>query len=235
MANPKQAKILQRFFKTGPDEYGEGDLFLGLTVPEQRRIAKEYASLCIEEIEKLLTSKIHEHRLTALIVLTNKYKKSSESQKEEIFSLYLRNTQHINNWDLVDLSAPTIVGEYLFDKDRKILYQMAKSNNLWEKRIAMLATFAFIRQNEFDDAFKLAEILLKDSHDLIHKAVGWMLREVGNRERDAEISFLDKHHHQMPRTMLRYAIEKFPEDLRQKYLARKSAVLQQKDDPKKKE
>jgi len=217
LANPKQAEILQRFFKTGKGEYGEGDIFLGIKVPEQREVAKKY-DLTLEEIQDLLSDKVHEYRLTALFILVNKYKKSDKKNKKEIFDFYLKNTKSINNWDLVDLSAPNIVGDYLLDKDKSILYKLAKSDNLWEKRIAVLATFAFIKDNQFEDAFKISEILLKDNHDLIHKAVGWMLREIGKRNLEAEERFLNNHYKKMPRTMLRYAIERFPESKRKYYL-----------------
>jgi len=216
LANPKQAKLLQRFFKTGKGEYGEGDIFLGIKVPEQRKIAKKYSDLTLKYIQELLSSKIHEHRLVALFILVDKYKQAKN--KKELVDFYLKNTKYINNWDLVDLSAPNIVGDYLLDKDKSILYKLAKSDNLWEKRIAVLATFAFIKDNQFEDAFKISEILLKDNHDLIHKAVGWMLREIGKRNLEAEERFLNNHYKKMPRTMLRYAIERFPESKRKYYL-----------------
>jgi len=204
LSNPKQAKILQRFFKTGKREYGEGDIFLGIKVPEQRKIAKKY-NLNLNDIQKLLNSRIHEHRLVSLFILIDKYKKSNE--KKNIFNLYLKNTKNINNWDLVDLSAPNIVGNYLLDKPRKILYKLAKSKSLWKKRIAILATFEFIKNNEFKDAIKISELLLNDKHDLIHKGTGWMLREVGKRNQAIEEKFLKKYYRTMPRTMLRYAIK----------------------------
>lgn len=218
LASSQKAKILGRFFKTGKGEYGEGDVFLGLSVPQQREIAKKYPHLTLKELQKLLSSKIHEHRLTALFILMMKYKKSTDSEKREIFDFYLKNTENINNWDLVDLSAPSIVGDYLLANDRSILYKLAMSKNLWEKRIAMLSTYAFIRRGQFTDTLKIAEVLLNDKHDLIHKAVGWMLREVGKKDQNAEEKFLQKHYHQMPRTMLRYAIEKFDEEKRKHYL-----------------
>lgn len=219
LANPEKAKLLQRFFKTGEGEYGEGDVFLGIVVPNQRDLVKKYhCSLSLEDIQELLNSKIHEHRLTALLILVKQYQKADEEKKKEIFDFYLRNTKNINNWDLVDLSAPNIVGDYLINKDRKILYNLAKSRHLWEKRISVLATFAFIRKNQFDDSLKISEILIKDSHDLIHKAVGWMLREIGKRDIKPLESFLNKHYKSMPRTMLRYSIEKLPEKDRKSYL-----------------
>ncbi len=218
LKNPEKAELLQRFFKTGKGQYGEGDIFLGITVPKQREIAKKYPDLSLKELQKLLSSKIHEHRLISLIILTNKYKKADKKEKKEIFDFYLKNTSNINNWDLIDLSAPNIVGDYLFDKDRTILYKLAKSNNLWEKRISILSTAYFIRNNQFKDTLKIAEILLNDNHDLIHKAVGWMLREVGKKNQEIEEKFLRKHYKRMPRTMLRYSIEKFDENKRKHYL-----------------
>lgn len=219
VSDPVKAKLLGRFFKTGKGEYGEGDKFLGVVVPAQRKIAEEFKDLSLSEIEDLLHSKYHEERMTALFLLVSKFKKADEKGRKEIFNLYNRNTEWINNWDLVDLSAPNIIGEYLKDKDRLLLYKYAKSANMWERRIAILSTFTFIKDGQCGDALKIAEKLLNDKHDLIHKAVGWMLREVGKRCGDgAEEEFLDKHYKIMTRTMLRYAIEKFPEEKRQKYL-----------------
>jgi 3-methyladenine DNA glycosylase AlkD len=215
-SNKEKAKDLQRFFKTGPGEYGEGDIFLGLSVPEQRRIAKKYYDLDLKQIKELMESKIHEYRLIALLILINKYE--TTNHKKIITHFYLKNTNNINNWDLVDLSAPNIVGKHLLDKERSVLYKLAKSKNLWEKRIAVLACFAFIRENDFKDALKISKILLNDKHDLIHKAVGWMLREIGKRNQKVEEDFLKKYYKIMPRTMLRYAIEKFPEEKRKFYL-----------------
>lgn len=217
LENHGKAKILQAFFKTGKGEYAEGDKFLGLTSEQIKIIAKQYKTLELKDIQKLLNSKTHEHRMVALRILTLQYKKN----KDAIFNFYLKNTKNINNWDLIDVTCPHIVGKHLLNKDNKskdILYQLAKSNNLWEKRIAIISTYAFIKNNQFEDTLKISEILLNDSHDLIHKAVGWMLREVGNRNQEAEEQFLKQRCKTMPRTMLRYAIEKFPEDLRQKYL-----------------
>lgn len=218
LRNPSQAKLLARFFKTGKGQYGEGDVFLGIMVPQQRQVANKYKDLSLEDLRKFLSSKIHEYRLTALFILINKYKMGEEQQKKNIFNLYLANTKHINNWDLIDLSAPNIVGDYLIGRDRKILYKLARSGNLWHKRIATLACFRFIRDNDFIDALQVSQILLKDEHDLIHKAVGWMLREIGKRNKSVEINFLNKYYKIMPRTMLRYAIEKLPEAKRKKYL-----------------
>ncbi len=220
LSNPKKAKLLSGFFKTGKGDYGEGDVFLGIMVPFQREVAGKYKGLSLSEIQELLNSKIHEHRLTALFILIHQYKKANEKKKEEIVKLYLSNTKNVNNWDLVDLSAPRILGEYLLDKDRKMLYRMASSNLLWDRRIAVLATFAFIAKNDFNDSLKLAELLLKDKHDLMHKAIGWMLREIGKRNQKAEEDFLKKHYKQMPRTMLRYSIEKF-DDKKKKFYMKK--------------
>jgi 3-methyladenine DNA glycosylase AlkD len=214
----EQAKILRRFFKTGKGEYGEGDVFLGIKVPIQRKISKKYLDLSLSKVKELLKSKIHEYRLIGLLILLDKYKKSSEKEKEEIFNFYLNNIRHINNWDLVDLTAPGIVGDFLLNKDKKILYSLANSENIWSKRIAIVSTYNFIRKCEFEDTLTLAEILLKDNHDLIHKAVGWMLREVGKRDKKILEDFLKFHYKKMPRTMLRYAIEKFSEEKRKAYL-----------------
>ncbi|HHI04106.1 MAG TPA: DNA alkylation repair protein [Candidatus Woesearchaeota archaeon] len=220
LANSKKGKDLSKFFKTGKGEYGEGDIFLGIAVPNQRKIAKKYATLSLGEIQDLLSSKIHEHRLTSLFILISKFENGNNKLKKEIFDFYLKNTKNINNWDLVDLSAPKILGAYIIDhlKEKKILYKLAKSKNLWEKRIAMLSTFAFIKNNEFDDALKISKILLKDEHDLIHKAVGWMLREIGKKDQKTEEKFLKKHYKKMPRTMLRYAIEKFQKNKKEFYM-----------------
>jgi len=217
-ANPKQAEILQRFFKTGKGQYGEGDIFLGIKVPVQRQIVKKYTELNLEDIQKLLNSKIHEERLVGILILVSKYKKTDEKGKKDIFGFYLKNTKNINNWDLVDLSAPNIVGNFLLDEDRKIIYELAQSNDLWKKRIAIISTFTFIRKEQFQDTLEISEILLKDTHDLIHKAVGWMLREVGKRNQQVLEDFLKKHYKKMPRTTLRYSIERFDEDKRKNYL-----------------
>lgn len=217
-ADPKKAALLQRYFKTGKGEYGEGDLFLGIVVPKLRKLAKQYTHLSLNNLQLLLNSKFHEERMVALLILVNKFKKPAEEEKQQIFDFYQKNTKHINNWDLIDLTAPKIIGEYLKDKDRSILYSLAKSENVWERRIAVLSAFAFIRDNDFEDAIKISELLLKDKHDLIHKAVGWMLREAGKRNVSVLENFLDKHGKEMPRTMLRYAIEKFPDEKRKFYL-----------------
>jgi len=215
-ANPEKARILQGFFKTGRGEYGEGDVFLGITVPQSREIAKQFAHIELNEVKKHLQSKIHEERLIALLILVEKYKKSDD--KKEIADFYLSNTKHINNWDLVDLSADRILGGYLFDKDKKMLFELAESANLWKRRIAIVSTFNFIKQGRFDETLRIAELLIKDKHDLIHKACGWMLREVGKRDEKVLKDFLKKNYKHMPRTMLRYAIERFPEEERKKYL-----------------
>lgn len=219
-SNKDKAKILQRFFKTGLGQYGEGDIFIGVVVPDQRKVVKEFYNISLLDTEKLLRDKIHEHRLVALLILVKKYEiAKDETSREKIFKLYIKNKKYINSWDLVDLSAPNIVGAYLLNKNRKILYDFAKSNHLWTKRIAMLSCFTFIRNNESRDALKISEILLQDKHDLIHKAVGWMLREIGKRVgEDIEEEFLKKYYKKMPRTMLRYAIEKFSEKKRRYYL-----------------
>lgn len=216
--NMERAKILVRFFKTGKGQYGEGDIFLGVTVPEQRRIAKKYPDLTLKELQKLLSGRLHEHRLTALFILINQHKKTDRDGKREIFNFYLKNTEYINNWDLVDASAEKILGEYLLEKDRAILYKLAKSNNLWERRIAIMSTFCFIKNNKFGDALKISKLLLNDKHDLIHKAVGWMLREIGKRDQEAEERYLRKHYKKMPRTMLRCAIERFDKNKIRFYL-----------------
>lgn len=214
----EDAKFLQGFFKTGPGQYGEGDIFLGIRVPIVRELAKEYKDLPFKEVLSLLKSPYHEVRLFALIWLVNAFAKSDETTQKKIYDLYLANTAYINNWDLVDLSAPKIVGAYLLEKSRKPLYQLAKSKSLWERRIAVLATFWFIRYDQFEDSLSIAEILLMDKEDLIHKATGWMLREIGKRDVQIAEAFLQKHCKTMPRTMLRYAIERFTPAKRKMYL-----------------
>lgn len=214
----KQAKILSSFFKTGKGEYGENDKFLGVKVPIQRKIAKENKHISLEDVKQLLQSEWHEERLTAIHILNDKYSNSEQDVKKRVYDLYFKNIKHINNWDLVDSSAPYFIGHYLFNRNKDILYTLAKSRNLWERRISIMATYYFIRQRQFEDTLKLAKILLEDDHDIIQKAVGWMLREVGNRHLPTEEQFLKKHYKRMPRTMLRYAIEKFPEKKRKDYL-----------------
>jgi len=227
LSDKNRAIQCQRFFKTGKGEYGDGDKFIGISCGDMRKIARQYVSMSLVDLQKLINSQIHEHRQVALFILVNKYKKikntdvskTAQQDRKKIVNFYLKNTKKINNWDLVDCSAHYIIGAYLLDKpDRKILYKLAKSKNLWEKRIAVISTFAFIRDGQFDDFLRISLTLLRDDHDLIHKAVGWMLREVGNRDQTIEEEFLKKYYKQMPRTMLRYAIEKFTEDKRQRYL-----------------
>jgi len=216
LANPKIAEHSQRFFKTGKGEYGEGDLFLGIRVPIIRQAVKKFKIVPLPILKRLLKSEFHEIRLFSLLSLVYQYEKTD--QQEKIYKTYLSNTKYINNWDLVDTSAPNIVGDYLQARGRSVLYKLAESDSLWERRIAILATFKFIRNGEFKDTLLISEILLNDGEDLIHKAVGWMLREVGNRDIETEEQFLNKHYNDMPRTMLRYAIEKFKEEKRQQYL-----------------
>lgn len=218
LENPDQAKVYLSFFKTGKGEYGEGDKFLGIKVPVSRQIAKQFKELALPEIQELLNSEIHEERLIALFVLTEQYRKADEAKQKLFYNFYLKNAKRVNNWDLVDLSAERIIGAHLFDKDKKILFKLAKSKSLWERRISMMSTFHFIKNGVYNTAFEIARMLLKDEHDLIHKAVGWMLREIGKRNLEEEEKFLIKHYKNMPRTMLRYAIEKFPEQKRQAYL-----------------
>ncbi len=220
LGNKKKAQVLQRFFKTSEGEYGFGDVFLGLTVPQSRVIAIKYKDLLFSEIVELLRSEIHEERLIALLILVYQFQ-HEEMLERRIYEFYLKNTKFVNNWDLVDLSADKIVGGYLIDKPKAILYKLAKSQNLWERRIAMIATYNFIKHGEFEDALGVAEALIEDQNDLIQKAVGWMLREVGNRNLRLEERFLKKHYKQMGRTALRYAIEKFPEKVRKSYLTGK--------------
>jgi 3-methyladenine DNA glycosylase AlkD len=219
LRDPEKATILSGFFKTGPGEYGEGDRFLGIRVPDVRRIVKNHRQASVQDILELLHSEYHEERLTALLIMAEQYISGNAAQKSEIFSLYLGNTDYINSWDLVDLTAPHIVGKYLFKKRKTLLTKLARSANIWERRIAILSTFYFIRQGESRETLRIAKILLDDSHDLIHKAVGWMLREVGKRcSLENECLFLDTYASSMPRTMLRYAVERFPDDLRARYM-----------------
>lgn len=217
-ANKQKAIFAQRFFKTGKGEYSEGDIFLGITVPELRKICRSFQDLPFSETKKLLQSKFHEERLVSLFLLVSKFQTGDEPLKKKIFDSYLSQTKWINNWDLVDSSADKIVGQYLFDKERTILKKLATSTSLWERRIAVISTLHFIRKGQFTETLQISKILLNDQHDLIHKAVGWMLREVGKKDAPTLISFLDKYTSKMPRTMLRYAIEKFPQTIRKKYL-----------------
>lgn len=218
LADKEQARISRRFFKSGKGEYGEGDVFLGIKAPRQREVAKKYQDLSLTDLKNLLNSYFHEHRFTALIILVDQFKLGGQKKRKKIYDFYLRNTARINNWDLVDLSAQYIIGEHLADKPRTILYELAGSNSLWKKRIALVSAYAFIKRNDFYDIKKLAEILINDGHDLIHKAAGWMLREVGKRDQEELVDFLDKYTPAMPRTMLRYAIERLPEKKRLYYL-----------------
>ncbi len=218
LANTKDAEHLSRYFKTGPGEYGEGDKFLGIRVPVIRKQVSRYKDLSLEDVRTLLRSEWHEARLLALLILVRQYDKGDVNTREAIFDIYLNHTAYINNWDLVDTSAEHIVGRHLRDGNRKLLENLARSSLLWERRIAIMATFHFIKNGDFETTFRIADMLLEDSHDLIHKAVGWMIREVGNRDRHVEEEFLRTRYQKMPRTMLRYAIEKFPEVRRQAYL-----------------
>jgi 3-methyladenine DNA glycosylase AlkD len=218
LRDPEKARVLSRFFKTGTGEYGEGDIFLGIPVPLQRKIARKYPDLSLDDTHRLLSSKIHEHRLVALLILIFKYRRSDGQGKSEIFNFYLQNTSGINNWDLVDLSAQHIIGDYLLTRNRSLLHKLARSKNLWQRRIAIVATFAFIRTQQFEDTLRIAEVLMPDKHDLIHKSVGWMLREVGKRDEKQLEQFLKKYSGEMPRTMLRYAIERLDERKRKAYL-----------------
>lgn len=224
LANTEIAKHSQRFFKTAKGEYGYGDKFLGIRVPVIRQSVKKYKTTSLKTAESLLKSEYHEIRLFALLLLVSLFFKNNTDEQGHTFNLYLNNTQYINNWDLVDSSAHYIIGSYLEDKDKNILYELSKSSSLWERRIAIIAiiaTFHFIKINQFDDTLHISEQLLCDQEDLIHKAVGWMLREVGKRDLAIEVAFLKTHYQKMPRTMLRYAIEKFSKEERHKYLSNK--------------
>jgi 3-methyladenine DNA glycosylase AlkD len=218
LADPSIAEHSQRFFKTGKGEYGEGDRFLGIRVPVIRKHVRKHRALSIDETMLLLKSPFHEERLFAVLMLVHKFAQADEPARKEIYDLYLANSSSVNNWDLVDSSASQIVGQFLYDKDRRQLSVLARSDNIWHRRIAIMATFYFIRQNDFTDTLHLAALLLEDKEDLLHKAVGWMLREVGNRDMSAAEIFLRNHYKKMPRTMLRYAIEKFDSDKRMSYL-----------------
>ena len=218
-ASARDAQFLQHFFKTGPGEYGEGDQFIGVRVPAVRRLVCEFRGLALADTCELLHSPTHEERLLALLILVDAYERGDESERAAIFRLYLDNTAHINNWDLVDGSAPGIVGRHLEARPRKILFKLAGSPDVWKRRIAVLAAFHFIRRNEFAEILRLAEMLLLDRHDLIHKAAGWMLREAGKRDVAILRGFLEQYAARMPRTMLRYAIEKLPVMERRRWLA----------------
>lgn len=217
-ADPELAMRLQGFFKTGLGEYGEGDIFIGVRVPDQRRVSKKYRYASFGDVMHLLRSGIHEHRLTALFILTEQFKRGSQEIRQQIVDLYLDNTDYVNNWDLVDSSSHKILGEWLVDRDRSVLYQLAESDNIWERRIAIISTFAFINRGDLTEALALAKLLIGDEHDLIHKASGWVLKEVGKKDRAALEEFLLENYKKMPRTMLRYAIEKLPDERRRFYL-----------------
>jgi 3-methyladenine DNA glycosylase AlkD len=220
-ANPKKIPDYKRFFKTNIGDYGEGDEFLGINVPSIRTVVKKYhTTIRLKQLKSIIVSKFHEERMFALLTLLAKYKmkRNQLETKDEIFHFYMDNKKYINNWDLVDVTAPHIVGVHLLDKDRSILYELAGSKNLWDKRISIISTFAFINSYQFDDALRIADILLNDTHDLIHKAVGWTIRNVGIKNLETELQFLKTRYKKMPRTMLRYAIEKLDEPLRKKYL-----------------
>ena len=225
IADPVIAEHSQRFFKTGPGEYGEGDLFLGIRVPVIRELVKRFAGISRTQIVRLLKSEWHEERLCALLLLVQAYSAGDDAHRQAIYTTYLKHTRYINNWDLVDCSAHLIVGARMLEKgptdsDRQVLRELALSPDLWRRRIAILATYQFIRRGRFTETLQLSKQLLQDEEDLIHKAVGWMLRELGKRDHKLETQFLDRHYRKMPRTMLRYAIEKYPEDERQAYLKR---------------
>lgn len=216
-----KAVFFPKFFKTNKGEYGEGDVFIGVTVPLQRQIAKKYKFLPLHEVEILLKSAVHEHRLTALLILIIQFIKSNDAAREALFRFYVKNIEYVNNWDLVDTSAAAILGTYAMKhpEEQDLIESFAHSKVLWKRRIAMISTFAFIKENKFNEALHIATLLLEDKEDLIHKAVGWMLREIGNRNQEEEEKFLRKNARKMPRTMLRYAIEKFNEEKRKSYLA----------------
>ncbi|MFH0711797.1 MAG: DNA alkylation repair protein [archaeon] len=217
VAGAERVKNLQKYFRTGIGQYGEGDVFIGVSVPELRRIArKHWDRILLGDVEKLFMSEIHEERLVGILILVEKF--ASQEDREEIYNFYLKNLKGVNNWDLVDLSAPKIVGEFLLDGNRSVLDELASSENLWERRIAIVSTFAFIRVGEFDDALRIGKVLLKDKHDLIHKAVGWMLREVGKRDEEVLKKFLRENYSDLPRITLRYAIERFGEEERKKWM-----------------
>ncbi|MBU2592355.1 MAG: DNA alkylation repair protein [Patescibacteria group bacterium] len=220
IADPERAKVLSGYFKTGAGEYGEGDIFIGIKTDQSRKVIKEHPRLTLSEIKKLIYGKVHEHRSAGWGILVNQYLKGDEKTKKKNYKFYLENCKQANNWDLVDCSAPNLVGGYLMDHpgEKKTLYRLARSDNLWQRRIAIMATFPFIKRGKFEDTFKIAEILLNDQHDLIHKAVGWMLREVGKIDQKQEEVFLRKYCRRMPRTMLRYAIEKFDPEKRKFYM-----------------
>ncbi|MES2436890.1 MAG: DNA alkylation repair protein [Patescibacteria group bacterium] len=222
VSNKTKAGFLQKYFKTGVGEYGEGDIFIGVTVPVMRSVARVHKDIELPEVLKLLSSEIHEHRFVALEILVFKYEQATKlknsAQQKKIFNFYIKNKKYINNWDLVDTSVEYIVGVYLEHLDKDILYTLAKSKRIWDRRIAVIATFAYIKKGEFKESLKIIEMLMQDTHDLIHKACGWMLREIGKRFKETEVAFLAQHYKTMPRTMLRYSIEHFSRDERDFYL-----------------
>lgn len=218
IGDPKIAQHSQRYFKTGKGEYAQGDRFLGIRVPVLRKKVIPFKETSLKDIKELPVSPFHEVRLFALLLMVHQFSKGGVEQRDKLFNLYISSTPFINNWDLVDTSAPYIVGPYLLDRDRSILYDFARSDLLWERRISVMSTFFFVRQFQYEDTLRISRILLNDPHDLIHKAVGWMLREIGKRDRQTEELFLERHYQQMPKTMLRYAIEKFEKERRQMYL-----------------
>jgi len=225
LANTEKVPIYKKFFKTGKGEYGEGDVFIGVTVPNTRKVAKAYVDISYEDLSHIITSKFHEDRLCALIILVNKFEKAkTQQEKKRVVDFYIKYHLYGNNWDLVDSSSYKILGPWLIDKDKSLLYKYARSSNVWERRIAIITTAHFIQQKEYEDTIKLSAILLNDDHDLIHKAVGWMLREIGKRKQQILIDFLNKYHQIMPRTMLRYSIERLPEKMRNCYLVRRGRV-----------
>lgn len=236
LADKKKAQDLKWFFKTGPGEYGEGDEFIGVVMPKIRIVVAKYWQLPLEETIPLVRSKIHEERMAGLLILVKKYEhagkqknlsqrkndftseKIFQAEEKKIYNLYFSNKKYINNWDLIDVTCRHVIGKYLYDKDRDILFKLAVSKSLWDRRLSIISTFYFIGENDFATSLAISEILVHDKEDLIQKAVGWMLREIGNRDKEAELMFLHKHYKTMPRTMLRYAIEKFPEEERQAFL-----------------
>jgi 3-methyladenine DNA glycosylase AlkD len=218
LSTPEKKDFLPYFFKTGKGQYGEGDKFLGVVVPDTRKVAKKYKAAPFDVVKKLLDSEYHECRLCALLILVERFRKAKEPERKEIYEFYLSQTHRINNWDLVDLSSQYIVGEYLLDKDRSVLYQLAGSPLLWDQRIAVLATFPFIRNGDFKDLLALSEKLLHHKHDLMHKAAGWLLREAGKKDKAVLTGFLDRYYKEMPRTMLRYSIEKLSPEERAHYM-----------------
>jgi len=222
LADPQIAQHSQRFFKTGKGDYGEGDVFLGIRVPVIRKLAKRFHNLPLDNIESLLKSKFHEQRLLALIMMVNLFKKSDSHTQQQIFNTYINNIEYINNWDLIDTTTPHIVGTYLFDKNRQLLFNYAESENLWQRRISVLACLYFIQRDDFKDFIEIAETLVNDQHDLIHKAVGWMLREAAKKQLSITTRYLDQYAAIMPRTMLRYALKKFPANLKKEYMAMKA-------------